>query len=867
MSSIKQVHSTARPLRVAYFVDLEDCPSELLDAVFAECYSRWGGRRTLIVPVTSDKGVHEDYTEWLKLHDPDIIYSYSNLEKPIIQHIHEIYCPLYLRKHDRRGEPDGTSRDYIPDLPLTSLSCLSTLPIILDRKGFNDFSGSRVFDCDYGIEPPRFLTDNFGTFRTSYSNSIAATGNPDLYGAYTLISEDHHNDPRRTKDKSREYETNYDEYLKKLYTRGGKILTLSMLSEFFGWYLDFYSHEKDQTFNLVIGSTPLDRVLFWNFRQNYSHINTTEIPDMVVSQDDINDDVLRCHILEIIKYRQGRSHGGYPITLRSFSVSENKLKKIAEKLKEECPHARVNVQKLETHSNYIPNTIRNRDPVRYRAGMNWNEPKSKSKSNYTGSQFEVVETLPIHIREVVVPANLRAGVWMLDLCVERQNKQSRISNIEHLWALPRRLRVDRQFKRLDEAPQQDYNYRTTRINRDSLISIPVKYGVDNPSFLIPSDEEAIIGAILNEYEWDDFLKHSNSFVGRDKYYTYETSDKGRYFRGVMQHFGSIFEAEQIILNKFWYQIFSDLGATKKNIKDTSVEAITNKIDKLQKDKRPSEFLRSEKQKRAFASTCLSVSLKVAREKQFVTWKEIREFWKEHYLSFIEQNQSLADRADEIKEKDIESIEQSTQFLCRKKIIFQGQRWTCPSCLHKNWESIESLSALLSCEICGTEQAAPISNDWHFKLNDFILEAMKEHGTTALIWCLIQLHNRARSSFYYIPSTKFFDRDEEGNLVNPKETDLIAVLDGDLYVCEVKSSSGLGETEIKSFADIVNRIRPNVALLAVMDTVKQDMAGRLRNRISKYVDDGIKVEIMILEEGHFDTNSSLPSGNSVVWQVF
>ena len=34
---------TARPLRVAYLIDTDDCPDQLLDRIFAEAYGRWGG--------------------------------------------------------------------------------------------------------------------------------------------------------------------------------------------------------------------------------------------------------------------------------------------------------------------------------------------------------------------------------------------------------------------------------------------------------------------------------------------------------------------------------------------------------------------------------------------------------------------------------------------------------------------------------------------------------------------------------------------------------------------------------------------------------------------------------------------------------
>jgi len=65
----------ARPLRIAYLLDPENCPHELLDAIFREAYGRWGGRRTLLVPATPD-GIDERYGDWLWFYDADVIYSY-----------------------------------------------------------------------------------------------------------------------------------------------------------------------------------------------------------------------------------------------------------------------------------------------------------------------------------------------------------------------------------------------------------------------------------------------------------------------------------------------------------------------------------------------------------------------------------------------------------------------------------------------------------------------------------------------------------------------------------------------------------------------------------------------------------------------
>src|SRR5215813_10825030 len=92
------VKAVARPLRVAYLIDVADCPNPLLDAVFAEAYGRWGGRRTLIVPATSD-GVDPRYAEWLSLFDADVVYSFVSLTDGAVAGFHERYGPARLTHH------------------------------------------------------------------------------------------------------------------------------------------------------------------------------------------------------------------------------------------------------------------------------------------------------------------------------------------------------------------------------------------------------------------------------------------------------------------------------------------------------------------------------------------------------------------------------------------------------------------------------------------------------------------------------------------------------------------------------------------------------------------------------------------------
>lgn len=48
----RKIEGTARPLRVAYLVDLATCENLLIDKIIAESFSRWSGRRTPIIPAS-----------------------------------------------------------------------------------------------------------------------------------------------------------------------------------------------------------------------------------------------------------------------------------------------------------------------------------------------------------------------------------------------------------------------------------------------------------------------------------------------------------------------------------------------------------------------------------------------------------------------------------------------------------------------------------------------------------------------------------------------------------------------------------------------------------------------------------------------
>lgn len=94
-----RVVSACRPIRIAFLVEDQGDTANtaaMFDAIFADCFSRWGGRFNLIIPTSAENGPMPDYVPWLRFYDPDIIYSYVELSADLVIKLHEDLSPIVL---------------------------------------------------------------------------------------------------------------------------------------------------------------------------------------------------------------------------------------------------------------------------------------------------------------------------------------------------------------------------------------------------------------------------------------------------------------------------------------------------------------------------------------------------------------------------------------------------------------------------------------------------------------------------------------------------------------------------------------------------------------------------------------------------
>ena len=105
--------------------------------------------------------------------------------------------------------------------------------------------------------------------------------------------------------------------------------------------------------------------------------------------------------------------------------------------------------------------------------------------------------------------------------------------------------------------------------------------------------------------------------------------------------------------------------------------------------------------------------------------------------------------------------------------------------------------------------------------------------------------RSQHSFIFVEPTWFGITNES---VDPyAEADLLVILDGKAMLCEVKSSwHGLRQVHIADFVALSKRLRPDTALLAVMEA-GPGPASDLAAARAQLATEGIEFELITLDK--------------------
>ena len=584
---------------------------------------------------------------------------------------------------------------------------------------------------------------------------------PQFYSPLSLITAEALADRRSAKEEGAEYLTEEGAILDRLAERnpGSTILTLANLSAFFSPHLETRGHNWSDGVSLIVGDSADDRLLFWNafHRTGLGDFGKVAVLRLPAGRGD--DRALLTRIGAIIERRGKRGpQGQNPIvTLRSCSLSQERLQEVAARLREGQGRLGIRAIHHADHAECIPAM-----PDPDRAGYSWgsflNNLESRATTEFVGNRLTVPRALPWHIREVLPPAGLRDGSWMEDLEIERHVDHCPYANQRHTWVLPRRMRLEKTFKLEGgtDGPHGRYEH-VLRVTRHGLPAVALRHGQENMALTIPEDTDAFREAVSPLFEWAPFDRQRDGApTGRARFRYSEPSDKGRYLLGVLGRFSRLPEAFHTLMHGFWRDVLLGLGAVpvERNLA-LREELITVLRRRLGQPTGNLTFGTAEQLDR-LGREAIRIARKFGREARFVRYDELKRKWDAEVVEpFLQAHPAREGDDDDDHYRAEARLERFTQHLSACEILFQGREWLCQRCFNRNWVTIDDLRRTLVCEVCGNTEGAPVSAGWHFRGNPFVIEAYREHGVEAVIWALSQLWERARRSFYFAPSLRLW----------------------------------------------------------------------------------------------------------------
>lgn len=255
-----EVKAVNRPIKIAYLVPHEETESNhwIINAVFYESYTRWGGAFTLLIPTNSSNFISDDYEKWLELYDPDFIYTYVDLEKEFIEKLDHLCCPIaFLSYKNNNRNPDVTRwQDYLPEWGLYFKPISSLATIHSPYADYHRMIGAeKIVITQYGIDSEdRFLTDNFGTAFDLLNVTNPRKG---LFETCCLVP----NGLSETMNVGTTRITSFAEVVSKIASR--KAISISKLAMIHSNSIprvkpNIWSHN----FNIFVGNNCLDRIHF-----------------------------------------------------------------------------------------------------------------------------------------------------------------------------------------------------------------------------------------------------------------------------------------------------------------------------------------------------------------------------------------------------------------------------------------------------------------------------------------------------------------------------------------------------------------------------------------------------------------------------
>lgn len=473
-----------RPIRVAFLVQDGEHAATMLDGVFADCYSRWGGRFSLIVPCVASR-IPAPYWPWLEGYDPDLIYSYVALSEADVLELHERLGPAKIFFYQPGRQPRLDVFGFKPGYRFSPLSSLSAVFRLARYRGSGDLP-LRVLDSWHTEQPSRFLTDNFGTYQQSQATGIYPADATTAANRLIIVSPGHAANPQLGVPRDIATLPNELEAVRAI--GEGRATCMAMLSVCFAPRLDIRFGFWSSSFNLVIGDSFADRLLFWNTRLLIPAWLDPNICCLRITQDQLDDAGFLATLINLLnRHNQvnGGSGGPTQLVLRSCSLDGPLLVALATRLQAAGIWGAVSTEAVATPDAVIP------DGAAFDTAQEGNRFTGEVFPNpgwvafdWTAPLVQPPADVPDHLADAPIRQSFTTGYWASDFILEHDGPGSWMS--KNRWILPRRWRLAGAFQVDFVSTPPHAEIVPARASREGRLTAFVNFGHPIASITVPT---------------------------------------------------------------------------------------------------------------------------------------------------------------------------------------------------------------------------------------------------------------------------------------------------------------------------------------------------------------------------------------------
>ncbi len=161
---------------------------------------------------------------------------------------------------------------------------------------------------------------------------------------------------------------------------------------------------------------------------------------------------------------------------------------------------------------------------------------------------------------------------------------------------------------------------------------------------------------------------------------------------------------------------------------------------------------------------------------------------------------LGSRSRKGREENLEFAEKMVKDLIKIRAIHSGYQLDCSNCNLEEWYAIDEVTESFRCKRCLSVEGRPLSPFIAFRLNEVFYQAYLNNFTVPVLTLDI-LARTSRTSFVFSPQIQLDVTD-----IHSPELDIVAVVDGDVFIGEAKSNDKIKKKNISIIGQVAKRIK-------------------------------------------------------------